>query len=78
MAVNRDNVLAIIEQANVVADVSKLRDDVRLADQGIDSLEVFNVLLRLEEKYGIEIPDADVDHLGTIMEIVDYLNKRLS
>lgn len=78
MPVTRENVLSAIQEAKAVLDVAKLRDDVKLSDQGIDSLEIFNVLLVICERYDIEIPDADVERLETINAIVEYLNLRLA
>jgi len=78
MKVMREDVIAAIRDAKVVSDPEKIRDDIKLSDQGIDSLGVFNILLLLGEKYGIEIPDSDVDQLASVVVIVDYLNRRLA
>jgi len=78
MKVERQDIIAAVRDAKVVSDPDKLRDEVKLGDQGIDSLGVFNILLVLGEKYGIEIPDSDVDQLTTIAVMVDYLNRRLA
>ncbi len=78
MKVERQDIIAAVRDAKVVSDPDKLRDEVKLSDQGIDSLGVFNILLVLGEKYGIEIPDSDVDQLTTIAVMIDYLNRRLA
>lgn len=78
MSIPRENVLSAIQKARTAADVTKLRDDVKLADQGLDSLDLFNLLLVLSESYHIEIPDADVERLETINSIIEYLNHRLA
>jgi acyl carrier protein len=78
MKVMREDVIAAIRDAKVVSDPEKIRDDIKLSDQGIDSLGVFNILLLLGEKYGIEIPDSDVDKLASVVVIVEYLNRRLA
>ena len=77
MSVNRESILSLIQESKAVEDATKLRDDVKLSDQGIDSLEFFNVLLLISEKYGIDIPDEDSDHLNTINQIIEYLNRNL-
>ena len=77
MSVNRESILSLIQESKAVEDATKLRDDVKLSDQGIDSLEFFNVLLLISEKYGIDIPDEDSDHLHTINQIIEYLNRNL-
>ena len=78
MNIAREDIVAVIRDANVVSDPDKLRDDLTLADQDVDSLGIFNVILLLQEKYGVEIPDDDVDALVSIPSIVNYLNQRLA
>ncbi|MGH8691144.1 MAG: acyl carrier protein [Burkholderiales bacterium] len=77
MPIGRDEVLSAIRESGVLDDVSALRDDVKLTEQGIDSLGMFNVLLVLSERHGIEIPDQDAANLNTVMQITEYLNARL-
>lgn len=45
-------------------------------DLGIDSLDLFELIIALEEEFGIEIPQEDVLEINTVQEIVDYLGKR--
>jgi acyl carrier protein len=78
MNVAINDILMVIQEAKVVDNPSSLRSDIKLSEQGIDSLGVFNILFLLDEKYNIEIPDIDIEHLTTIEAIVAYLNKRLS
>lgn len=78
MPITRENVLSAIQEAKAGHDVAKLRDDVKLSDQGIDSLDIFSLLLVLCERYDIEIPDADVEHLETISSIAEYLDNRVA
>lgn len=78
MSVMREDIIAAVRDAKVVSDPDKLRDDIKLADQDIDSLGVFNILLLLGEKYGIDIPDSDVDQLDSIAAMIAYLNRRLA
>lgn len=77
MKVVREDIVAIIRNANVVAEPDALQENLRLADQGIDSLGVFNILLLIEEQYGIKIPDEEIDRLASIADIVEYLNQKL-
>jgi acyl carrier protein len=77
MKVSRDDVVGVIASANVVENAAALRPSVPLVEQGVDSLGIFNILLLLDQKYGIETPDEDIGELRTIDSIVDYLNRRL-
>ena len=77
MQIGRDEVLSVIRDSEMMDDVSALRDDVALTEQGLDSLGMFNVLLLLAERHSIEIPDPDADKLRTISQIIEYFNQRL-
>ncbi|CAB3664915.1 acyl carrier protein [Achromobacter aegrifaciens] len=74
MKVTHDDIIAAIRQAEVVESPEKLRTNMKLTDQGIDSLDMFSVMLAVQEKYGIEISDDDADRLTSIEEITEYLN----
>lgn len=78
MQVTREDIVAVIHQAKVVEAPENLRSDMKLADQGIDSLGMFSVILALQEKYRIEIPDPDIDRLNTIDNLIAYLNTRVA
>ncbi len=77
MPIGRDEVLSAIRESQFLEDVSGLRDDVKLTEQGIDSLGMFNVLLVLSERFGVLIPDQDAERLNTINQIAEYFNQRL-
>ena len=48
-----------------------------LASQGVDSLDTLSLLLLIQEKYGVQIPDEDIPKLETLNDIVEYVNKKL-
>ena len=47
-----------------------------LDDLGADSLDVVELVMALEEEFGIEVPDADVENIRTIGDIVTYIGAR--
>ena len=47
-----------------------------LDDLGADSLDVVELVMALEEEFGIEVADDDVENIRTIGDIVAYLGKR--
>ena len=46
-----------------------------LDDLGADSLDVVELIMSLEDSYGITIPDEDAAELSTVRRIVEYLEK---
>ena len=72
-----ENIKEVIAEAEVLGDVTEIKNDVALSEQGIDSLDIVNVYLLLEEKFDIKIPDEDLNKVVTIDAIVEYINKKL-
>lgn len=66
----------IISKAEVGADASTLRDNINLTDQGIDSMDIFTIMLAVQDHYGIQIPDEDIESLRTIEDLAAYITKR--
>ena len=53
----------------------KLTDSVR--SLGLDSLDVIEITMELEEELEIEIPDADIEDFKNLRDVLEYLNSRL-
>lgn len=46
-------------------------------DLGADSLDIVEIVMTIEDKFGLEISDDDVENLLTIQQVVDYIQRRL-
>ena len=62
------------QQLNVSADQIKPESDV-VKDLGADSLDVVELLISLEDDYGISIPEDDIVNVKTVQDIVDMIEK---
>lgn len=49
---------------------SKLIDDLKA-----DSLDIVELVMELEEQYGLEIPDEDMPGLQTVQDVIDYIKE---
>lgn len=47
-------------------------------DLGIDSLEIFEIVMSLEEEFEIEIPNEDLEGIDTVQGIVKYIEGKVS
>lgn len=61
------------------ADLDELEPERPLRDQlDIDSFDFLNVVVRLHDKLGVDIPEADYPKLITLNGVLDYLETRLT
>ena len=44
-------------------------------DLGADSLDRVELIMALEETFGIEIPDEDAEKISTVQDAVDYIQR---
>mgnify|MGYP000319028476 CR=1 FL=1 len=42
-------------------------------DLGIDSLDLFELVMALEEEFDVEIPTEDLEKLSTVQDVADYV-----
>ena len=45
---------------------------------GLDSLKVFEMLLYIEDCFGMHFDDSVIEHFETLGDLVDYIDQRLS
>ena len=45
-------------------------------DLGIDSLDLFELVMALEEEFGVEIPSEDLESIVTVGDVITYLKNR--
>ena len=62
------------EQLNVPVDSITPQSEV-VKDLGADSLDVVELMMALEDDYGITLPENEVEGLKTVQDIVDMMNK---
>ena len=64
----------LAEQLGIDAASIRPESDV-VKDLGADSLDVVELLMALEDEYGITLPEGEVESLKTVQDIVDMMNK---
>lgn len=58
-----------IDAATITADTNLIED------LGVDSLDIVEMFMEVQDEFDIEIPDEDVDSIKTIGDMADYIAK---
>jgi acyl carrier protein len=75
MALIDDIKEVVVEQLSVSAD--EVKDDAKFVeDLGADSLDVVELVMALEEKFDIEIPDEEAEKIATVADVVAYVESK--
>ena len=75
MALIDDIKEVVVEQLGVNAD--EVKEDAKFVeDLGADSLDVVELVMALEEKFDIEIPDDEAEKIMTLKDVVTYVESK--
>ncbi len=66
----------IAEQLNI--DASQVTPEAKFVkDLGVDSLDIVELIMALEERFGIEIPDEQAEKIVNVGDVMRYIEKQL-
>jgi acyl carrier protein len=59
--------------------MEEIKEDSKFIDDlGADSLDIVELVMAMESKFNIEIPDEDAQKIKTVGEAIDYVFKKIS
>ena len=62
----------IVDQLGV--DEDEVKSEASFVDDlGADSLDVVELVMALEEEFGLEISDEDAEKIGNVQQAIDYI-----
>ena len=75
MALIDDIKEVVVEQLSVNPD--EVKEDSKFGeDLGADSLDVVELVMALEEKFDIEIPDDEAEKIQTVKDVMNYIESK--
>ena len=75
---SEDKVKEIIAK-ELEVDIKQLTPEAKfIEDLGADSLDIVELVMALEEEFGVDIPDEDADKLKTVGDAMKYLQEHAS
>lgn len=65
----------LADQLEVNAEDIELNSN--LTDLGADSLDAIDIVMTLEDQYGIEVPDEVIENMKTVEDIVTFVESKI-
>ncbi|HEY2473018.1 MAG TPA: acyl carrier protein [Terracidiphilus sp.] len=69
---------AFLVSIDSLLDMEKLRDTTPFTEAGADSLDLFNIVMHIQQATGLEINDEDIEKVNTVQNLATYLNARMA
>lgn len=45
-------------------------------DLGVDSLDIFEIVMEIEDEFDLEIPNEDIEEVKTVEDLVKYIDSK--
>jgi NADH dehydrogenase (ubiquinone) 1 alpha/beta subcomplex 1 len=69
-----ERIMTVVKNFDQV-DPSKVSPETKFVDDlGLDSLDIVEVVMAIEDEFAIEIPDQEADKISSIAEAIDYIS----
>ena len=78
MAENIEDQLKKIIAEQLMVEVDELTDEASFVDTlGADSLDTVEMVMEIEDEFGIEIPDEDAEKMSTVGDAIAYVKSKV-
>ena len=74
----------ILQEMQLVIQEQLDREDIvlteatKLNDLGVDSIELMEFIINLEDEFSLEISDNTIHHMDKVSDLLDYLSEQLN
>ncbi len=68
-----ESVIEVIANSLLIGEAEVSREATLSTDLHADSLNAVELIMALEDRFGIEIPDEDAENLKTVQQVIDYV-----
>ena len=73
-----EKLVALIQKQRSNLDIAITEETSLKDDLAVDSIELVEFVINIEDEFHIAIPDEDVDNMVSMGDMLDYLVKRLA
>lgn len=69
----QDKVVKLVSEATKVETANINAGTSFVDDLNLDSLDMVEMMMKMEDEFGIEIPEEETENLKTVKDVVSYL-----
>ena len=72
-----EKIAAIIEEQLGTVGADEITEETSFKDDlGADSLDLFELVMRCEEEYGVEFPSDDLENMKTVGDVIQFIKSQ--
>jgi acyl carrier protein len=71
-----DKVIKLVCEATKIDSSNVTKDTNFIDDLNLDSLDMVELMMKMEDEFGVEIPEDEAENLKTINDVIEYLNSK--
>ena len=71
-----EKVKEIIEEKLNVEGMEITEESIFKEDLNADSLDLFELVMALEDEFGVEIPSEDLEKIVSVGDVISYINEK--
>ncbi len=72
----QQRVVKLISDATKI-DAAKINAETSFVDDlNLDSLDIVELMMKMEDEFGVEIPESEAEGLRKVKDVVSYLEKK--
>lgn len=72
----QEKVIKLVSDTTKV-DIAKIKIETSFVDDlNLDSLDIVELMMKMEDEFGVEIPEEDAEGLKNIQDVVTYLENK--
>jgi NADH dehydrogenase (ubiquinone) 1 alpha/beta subcomplex 1, acyl-carrier protein len=69
-----DRIITVVKNFDQVDPAKVSPDTIFSKDLGLDSLDIVEVVMAIEDEFAIEIPDQEADKIASIKDAIEYIS----
>ena len=72
----QDKIIGLISEATKI-EVSKIKEETSFIDElNLDSLDIVELMMKMEDEFGVEIPEEEAENLKTVGDVCKYVESK--